>query len=104
MSHSHDLFCIDGCGTKLGSVMLPDGVAFKGNDHYGLMVPEHQKLKVEADKEVSELKGDPDFDAKVLASLQRIKAEDPEVLVLVDDDKNEGTPPVWKRVWNAIFR
>lgn len=106
MSHTHDLFCIDGCGTKLGSVTLPDGVPFLGSDHYGLMVPAHAETRIANQSQAAQ----DSEDARIKAAMDRLKLQEeavagqPDAAVLVDEDSNPVTPPVLKRVWNWIFK
>lgn len=94
--------CTGGCG-RTKTVNLPDGVTYNGGsylcafDDPRFKTPEQIAIDAKAADDAA-------FDARVLAAMQRVKATDPEVSILVDDDANPVTPPILKRIWNFIFK
>lgn len=106
MSHTHDLFCIDGCGRKLGAVTLEDHQEFKGNAHYGLVCSvEHAPLRrQQAVVEERETRNRELDDLKAELEERAREQEPAETFVMTDDNPADQNPPVWKKVWNFIFK
>lgn len=90
--------CTDGCG-RTRIFKCPEG--FSPIPTYSHLADEAAMAQATIDNVA---RAATSFDASVVAAMQRVKATDPEVSILVDDDLNPVTPPILKRIWNFIFK